>query len=110
MTTYKMQTTDCMEHSNGIAWTADLLADGVKIGIIEQDGHGGADRVYITDPANIKAWREFCATHGGEEQTTYMLLCIEEGEDPDSDVIAAGASQEAALEYFRKQREAVNNA
>jgi hypothetical protein len=86
MTTYEMQTTACMEHSQGIAWTANLLADGVKIGTIEQDGHGGADRVYITDPANMKPWREFCDIHGGEEQTTYMLMCIEMGEPADSDL------------------------
>jgi hypothetical protein len=78
MSTYEMRTTALMEHSGGIAWTADLLADGVKVGTIEQDGRGGADQVWISGPA-AEAWRLHCAASGGEENATYALLCAEDG-------------------------------
>lgn len=83
MPEYSMKTTGTLEHSGGIAWTADLLADGTKIGTIEQDGRGGADRVWIADPGHRDAWKTHCADlPGGEEYATYLLLCAEDGVDP----------------------------
>lgn len=77
---YCMRTTAVMEHSRGIAWTADLYARDVKIGTIEQDGNGGCDRVYFTETAYRTLWTLAvqAAFGGNEEDATYWLLCQEE--------------------------------
>lgn len=79
---YTMKTTQVLEHSRGIAWTADLLCDGTKIGVIEQEGNGGADYVLIGDPANAAIWRSNVerAFNGQEEHATYWLLTEEENQ------------------------------
>lgn len=79
---YRMKTTAIMEHSRGIAWTADLLREGVKIGTVEQRGDGGADWVYITDRQDRTRWEADVAAafpEDGEEGATWYLLCLEEG-------------------------------
>lgn len=79
---YEMRTTGILEHSNGVAWTADLFREGVKIGTIEQEGHGGADRVFIRDLNEMGTWRMYvdAAFAKNEEDATYFLLCKEEGD------------------------------
>jgi hypothetical protein len=81
---YTMKTTGVFEHSHGVFWEADLLLDGRKIGRVEQEGRGGADSVWVDAPYR-KGWQEHCALFaGGEERATYLLLCAEEGVEPDS--------------------------
>ena len=79
---YTMQTTGVMEHSRGIAWTANLMWGSEVVGTIEQAGDGGADRVYIQDPAKRAFWDRCVQTafDGNEEDATYFLLVQEEGE------------------------------
>lgn len=76
---YYMQTTAVMEHSRGIAWVADLYCGTVKIGTVEQAGDGGADRVYIEQPAHRTVWNLAVgsAFGGDEEDATFYLLCAE---------------------------------
>jgi len=86
---YRAHTTGMLEHSHGVAWTADLLAGDRKIGTIEQGGYGGADTVHITDPADRVAWNTHCAgLPGKQEQATYLLICAEDGQTPDTDIWA----------------------
>lgn len=86
---YALNTTAVMEHSHGVAWTADLLIDGRKIGTVEQLGNGGADMVHILDQGDRDAWATHCAdTPGGEEEATYLLLCAEDGVDPEANVFS----------------------
>ncbi len=77
---YTMQTTAVMEHSRGVAWTANLMFGYQVIGIIEQDGNGGADRVYIQNPAYRTIWNLAVQTafDGNEEDATYYMLVKEE--------------------------------
>lgn len=78
---YALKTTSVMEHSRGIAWTANLLHGEKVIGIVEQMGDGGADRVYITDVQDRVRWAEDVAAafaDDGEEGATFYLLCQEE--------------------------------
>jgi hypothetical protein len=79
---YTMQTTGVMEHSRGIAWTANLMVGEVVIGTIEQDGDGGADRVYINGLTHRQMWEKSVKANfgGNEEDATYFLLVQEEGE------------------------------
>lgn len=84
-TTYRINTTGVLEHSHGIAWTADLYAGDTKIGVIEQEGRGGADQVMITDHSHRPAWKAHCDAVGGEERATYLLVCAEDGINPDND-------------------------
>jgi hypothetical protein len=82
---YQIVTTAMMEHSHGVAWKADLMLGTVKIGTVEQMGDGGADRVYITEPAYalvwkmavMKAWpgREFFSA---QESATLWLMAMED--------------------------------
>jgi hypothetical protein len=74
---YTMQTTKIFETTRGIYWKAHLLREGVKVGIIEQEGRGGADRVIIDDPEERAAWQQHCKTKGGEELAAYALLIAE---------------------------------
>lgn len=85
---YTMRTTAVMEHSRGIAWTADLLRNGAKVGTIEQHGDGGADRVDIYDRAYRMEWNAAVAAAfaGDEEAATFWLLVQEE----DADTSAGG--------------------
>ena len=79
---YQMNTTSVMEHSRGIAWTADLIRDNIgKVGTIEQMGDGGADRVTFNDTVHRIMWKgDVIAAFGGDEEAaTYYLLCKEEG-------------------------------
>ena len=77
---YTMRTTAVMEHSRGIAWTANLMVGDVVIGTIEQAGDGGADRVYIQNPAYRTIWNLAVQTafDGNEEDATYYMLVKEE--------------------------------
>jgi hypothetical protein len=78
---YRMQTTAIMEHSRGIAWVADLYLRDVKVGVIEQQGDGAADRVTFTERAYGLMWNlaVTSAFAGDEEAATYYLL-VQEGE------------------------------
>lgn len=77
---FTMRTTAIMEHSRGIAWTADLLAGGSKVGTIEQAGDGGADRVYINGAGHNALWKAAVSASfaGDEEAATFYLLVQEE--------------------------------
>lgn len=78
---YEMKTTNIMEHSHGIAWTANLLREGTVIGIIEQMGDGGADRVFVTEKDDRAKWESDVAkAFPGltEEAATYYLLYQED--------------------------------
>jgi hypothetical protein len=79
---YTMQTTGVMEHSRGIAWTANLMVGEVVIGTIEQAGDGGADRVFINGLTQRQIWEKSVKANfgGNEEDATYFLLVQEEGE------------------------------
>lgn len=77
---YRMQTTAIMEHSRGIAWVADLYLRDVKVGVIEQQGDGGADWVTFTERDHRVVWDAAvsAAFSGDEEAATYYLLVQEE--------------------------------
>jgi hypothetical protein len=79
---YTMRTTAVMEHSRGIAWTANLMVGEVVIGTIEQAGDGGADRVFINGLTQRQIWEKSVKANfgGNEEDATYFLLVQEEGE------------------------------
>ena len=85
---YTMRTTAVMEHSRGIAWTADLLRNGATVGTIEQHGDGGPDRVYADRGLARADWNAAvtAAFAGDEEAATYWLLVQEE----DADTSAGG--------------------
>jgi hypothetical protein len=66
---YYMKTTAIMEHSRGIAWTADLFCGVVKVGVIEQAGNGGNDLVMFTEWAYNVIWNNaVAAAFGGDEE------------------------------------------
>lgn len=69
-----------IEHSRGIAWTADLLFNGTRIGTIEQLGRGGADQVSFDHPGDRAQWQADIneAFDGNEENATWWLLEQEE--------------------------------
>lgn len=86
---YFMRTIDMMEHSQGVAWTADLYRrvseDGAtydkKVGSVEQYGEGGADQVWICwDKVERNWWHTLvnAAFDGNEENATHYLLLQEE--------------------------------
>ena len=77
---YTMHTTDMMETRSGIAWVADLLRDGIKIGGVENQGDGGADYVFFTVKTERADWRLFVAEkhEDDEEKATEWLLFQEE--------------------------------
>lgn len=77
---YSMHTTQMMEHSRGIAWTAELLRHGIRVGLIEQAGRGGADLVSCDSPEANAQWRADvqAAFDGDEEAATWWLLEQEE--------------------------------
>ena len=79
---YEIRTTGMLEHSSGIAWTAELFREGVKIGTVEQEGHGGADRVFISDLNQMGIWRMYvdAAFAKNEEAATFWLMCKEDGD------------------------------
>ena len=52
-----------METSSGVAFTADILKDGKKVGSVEQGGNGGSNRYFFTDRAEESAFVAF-----GQEQ------------------------------------------
>lgn len=78
---YRIRTTQVMEHSRGVAWVADLMCGDVKIGTVEQEGNGGADRVYLSNSAYEMIWKLAvrAAFADDEEAATYYMLCAEEG-------------------------------
>lgn len=53
---YTLTVTDEVELHNGIAWTADLFRDGVRIGTVEDAGNGGAPGVYFDTADERAAW------------------------------------------------------
>ena len=66
---YTMRTTAVMEHSRGIAWTADLLRNGATVGTIEQHGDGGPDRVYADRGLARADWNAaVTAAFAGDEE------------------------------------------
>jgi len=78
---YTMRTISVMEHSHGIAWTAALLRNGRRVGLIEQMGDGGADRVIIQADDWRRHWEESIVASfpdDGEEGACFYLLCTEE--------------------------------
>lgn len=77
---YAMETTQMMEHSHGIAWTAHLKRDGQRVGVIEQAGRGGADVVLCDSPEARAQWHADIAAafDGDEEAATFWLLEQEE--------------------------------
>jgi hypothetical protein len=77
---YYMVTTAVMEHSRGVAWTADLFIGVTKVGTIEQAGDGGADLVYISGAGNKALWKAAVSASfaGDEEAATFHLLVQEE--------------------------------
>lgn len=79
---YTMKTTSIMEHSRGVAWVADLLREGRKIGTVEQRGDGGADWIYITDVQDRVRWGEDVAAafidEGEEGATSYLMFSEDE--------------------------------
>ena len=77
---YTMRTTAVMEHSRGIAWTANLRVGDVVIGTIEQAGDGGADRVFINGLTQRQIWEKSVKANfgGNEEDATYYMLVKEE--------------------------------
>lgn len=80
---YQMRTTNMMEHSKGIAWTAELLREGKQVGTITQAGEGGADDVRIFKEADRSQWYEDVskAFSSDEENATWWLLEQEEAEE-----------------------------
>lgn len=86
---YWIRTTQVMEHSRGIAWTAELhtwTGDErvhAVIGTVEQAGDGGADRVYIERADDRARWeaavREAFPTMDEEAATFHLLVQEEEG-------------------------------
>ena len=81
---YKMRTTNMIQHSHGVFWTADLYnQDGVKIGIVEQMGRGGADDVHV-DPEHRQDWINWVkaaypdSEYLTEESATAYLMMIED--------------------------------
>ncbi|WP_427928319.1 hypothetical protein [Agrobacterium cavarae] len=80
MSNYTMHTTEMIELHRGIAWWADLLKDGIKIGSVENRGDGGADHVYIADKSDRAEWYQFVADkfEDDEEQATFDLQYQEE--------------------------------
>lgn len=81
---YTMRTRDAMQMSSGVAWTADLIdPDGVTVGDIEQEGHGGSDRVDVFDRTHYDAWKQAVMHSYGkfdEEAATAWLMAKEDGE------------------------------
>jgi hypothetical protein len=77
---YHIVTEKMMEHSKGIAWTASLYREGLKIGSVEQEGNGGADSVIIESAADRATWTVDVqeAFDGDEEQASFYLLIQEE--------------------------------
>jgi hypothetical protein len=80
MSGYQMRTTRMCETSNGIYWHADLTLDGRTVGHIEQDGHGGADKVTFQFIADREAWKNWVEDQfvGSEEDATFHLMAIED--------------------------------
>lgn len=80
---FTMRTTSVMEHSRGIAWTADLFLGPVRIGTVEQMGEGGADVVRIPEAGHRTVWNLACAAAfpnpnlSAEEDATFWLMIAE---------------------------------
>jgi len=77
---YSMKTQDVFEHSRGIAWTAILYRENEKVGFIEQDGTGGADRISFYNQLEEAKWNEKVeeAFSGNSEAASFYLLVQEE--------------------------------
>lgn len=80
MSDYTIQTTEMIQIHRGVAWCADLLRGGIKIGTIENRGDGGADHVYIEDKSARAEWYQFVADkfEDDEEEATFYLVCQED--------------------------------
>ena len=88
---YEMRTTAMMETYRGIAWTADLILNDVKVGMIENYGDGGCDIVRFDNSTARNAWMAYVNErfNGDEESATADLLFQEDavsmfGEDVDA--------------------------
>jgi len=77
---YSMKTQDVFEHSRGVAWTATLYCGTEKVGFIEQDGTGGADRISFYNQLEEAKWNEKVeeAFSGNHESASFYLLVQEE--------------------------------
>ena len=77
---YELQTTAMMETWQGIAWTADLILDGEKVGMVENRGDGGCDIVRFDNTIGRKAWMAYVNERfeGDEELATADLLFQED--------------------------------
>jgi len=76
---WEIRTTQAMQMSNGVAWTADLLNPvGEVVGYVEQQGNGGSDRVDFYHKHDRKTWEhDVRASYDGnfdEEAATGWLV------------------------------------
>ena len=82
---YRIKTTDMMIMSRGCAWTADLLdPQGVVVGMVENDGNGGADDFHFTNGYQRAKFKEaVLASYGHEdaEAASWYMQEIEEAEE-----------------------------
>lgn len=53
---YELRITNQIEFRGGVAWTADLLRNGVRVGAVEDRGDGGAVVVDFYTPEERKQW------------------------------------------------------
>lgn len=87
---YRMETVKAALHSDGCFWVANLYRTGdgsptTPVGSIEQDGRGGADRVYFlgeTRHSEFLLWHQALKDSfgGNEEDATFWLMIQEDNE------------------------------
>lgn len=66
--TYRVAKLQQHETHNGVAFVADILRDGTKVGSVEQEGRGGCNLYFFTDPAERAAFRAAAeAKYGADE-------------------------------------------
>ena len=68
-----------LETHNGVAYTADIVKDGRKVGSVEQEGRGGCNRYWFDDAAERVAFVEFARTqsvHDFEPEDVFMERLI----------------------------------
>lgn len=80
------------ETRDGYAWHANILRNGQKIGEVDDAGHGGSITLYITDPAESKALRDFSVFRSKEKDPF----------EPEGSFLAACADYEEMLSKIRK--------
>lgn len=58
---YSMTITNQIEFRGGVAWTADLFRNGIRVGSVEDRGDGGAVIVDFYVPEERKQWNAVVA-------------------------------------------------